>query len=306
MRHSILFLLFLFLLHTSSAVAPVLVRFKFIPGTSYNFESTKSRISGNVVNDKIKTRTTYVLTIDSTDTRGVHASWKIGPTTLTGIDPASKNYKALNEKYNAFKGYTLKIILNNNGEMTGLANYNETVSHVKSVLGKIMTPGKKMTPDLQQDLIKEAGSTLFTESALVEHYFPEVKLYFGSYGTSWEDGLFWVYGRTNTIRYDIPLRSKVAIDQEEGQFLISANKKFDAEVMKEALTAFSNEILEGIEQWAVQPERLDNVTYDEHAHYKINPATSLIEGIKLKSQQVANEIKVQESIELTLVPEKSK
>ncbi len=278
-----LVLLLYFFSQECSAQAFKLIHY-FKPGSKYTFEWTKNEVTGDPEKDKIKGTTNFYLSIDKEDTEGIHATWTVGPTTVTGVDEGTLSM--MKEMLNINQDFSMKIILDVEGSIVGIENFDECVDHVRKIIDLV----KQMMVEAPDGYDEAIARTYADPESMLASYFPEISSYFQCYGGEWENGTFWMMEEARSVPLlgvALPCQAEVVVNKVAGnKSELNITETFNREVLQSALSDFAEELKTEPAAWSSEMNDMPEMELTIVQKHVMNPKTLMVESLIMEKSIV--------------------
>ncbi|MBX7052114.1 MAG: hypothetical protein K1X54_08770 [Flavobacteriales bacterium] len=272
MRFILTQLLVLFCLQQSQAQLKIWHRYK--PGTKYTFEYSKTKNDGTGTTSPTNV-TPFYLTIDKEDAGGIHATWKIGATVISGLTEAQK--KEVEPFLNINKDFEVKITLDKEGSLIAVENYDACVAHIKS-MGALLKPLFGNTSEIDE-LIDNLSEDVET---FLRVFFPEIRQYFDIYANTWNNGVYYIEEDIMEIAgigSSIPFESEVTVTNIPSKKMeVNLNQVYNKEVLANAKEQYTGDP----QPWFSGLGLPEDLELKLVTNYKMNPLSRMVESLTLQ------------------------
>jgi len=164
-------------------VDQVKVAQNFQVGKKYEFEVQRGKAdSRQPGTENIKSSTEVEFVALSTEDNLKECSWKYGSTSIVGINPDQIDERT--RKYmDTFEGMEVKFLIDKNGLIHGLTNFEDCKNHIKNSFRVIYDNAvQKLTSDEITKMMDALKPSYDNPEALISTYCPEITVFFTMFG----------------------------------------------------------------------------------------------------------------------------
>jgi hypothetical protein len=247
---------------------------RFKPGSKYTFEYSKTttdqesgKISSNL--------TPFYLSIDKEDGGGIHGTWKIGTTLITGL--SEKEKQSVEPYLNMHKDFQMKITLDKEGSLIAVDNYDECVAHVQSISSVLQTAygSSEQVNQMIAQLSDDAESFL-------RAFFPEIKLYFDVYANTWSNGTYYIEEDITELAglgSTLPFETKVTVAHIPSKKMeVSFDQVYNKLVLADAKNQFAGDP----QPWFGGYKLPEDLELKISSKYSMNPISRMVESLEFQ------------------------
>ena len=256
--------------------AQVKIWHRYKPGMKYTFEYTKSKDEGTGTTSP-SNLTPFYLSIDKEDAGGIHATWKIGPTVISGLSEAEK--KELEPYLNFNKDFQVKITLDKEGSLIAVDNYDECVAHIRSVSNLLLPLFGDSGAGKMDEMIDRLSEDVET---FLRVFFPEIRMYFDIYANSWSNGVYYIEEDVMEIAgmgSKIPFESTVTVNNIPSKKMeVNLDQVYNKSVLENAKAQSAGDP----QPWFSGSSLPDDIELKIATNYKMNPTSRMVESLTLR------------------------
>lgn len=224
MKFCYLFFVTIFSWNSGASQDEVALTQEFAVGKTYSFEIMRGREdSRSPGSHGISIVTSAIAKIKAGQENKRIVTFEYGESRIEGIDiPAELSEQFKSQEL--YKGISISLIVDNEGNFYGLSSYESAKKQLEQAMIKMYESKDTKIDKVAFDRIRQQlAATYDTEEKLLDMYFPELSIYFNTFGNSFtkDEPQVFAYKAINPFGGEpFPVSTKVTYDETEGPIAI--------------------------------------------------------------------------------------